>query len=249
MVVIKVYTRINWLNKSESLTTPLGKTNLNKMDKAIDTIDNEVVSIAATVDSLETKVEELEKNGSNSGNEKSYKFSDSDSIKMNVETVVPDGEAENTAAKILQITAAIKDGAITKEMLSEEVLALFSDETLKKKYKQALDEIYDALVSRGLIFPRENIEDYANQIHRLKMIDLDLQFSEDMANDNIANIHISTTDIDVDMNLTDNLTATAKEPAASGLSEDLSELTDISILKPVITVVDNMSDNIATTFE
>ena len=54
MAVIKVYTRINWLNKSESLTTPLGKTNLNKMDKAIDTIDNEVVSIAATVDSLET---------------------------------------------------------------------------------------------------------------------------------------------------------------------------------------------------
>ena len=35
MAVIKVYTRINWLNKSESLTTPLGKTNLNKMDKAI----------------------------------------------------------------------------------------------------------------------------------------------------------------------------------------------------------------------
>lgn len=54
MAVIKVYTRINWLNKSESLTTPLGKTNLNKMDKAIDTIDNEVVSISATMESLDT---------------------------------------------------------------------------------------------------------------------------------------------------------------------------------------------------
>lgn len=54
MAVIKVYNRINWLNKSESLTTPLGKTNLNKMDKAIDTIDNEVVSISATVESLVT---------------------------------------------------------------------------------------------------------------------------------------------------------------------------------------------------
>lgn len=54
MAVIKVYTRINWLNKSESLTTPLGKTNLNKMDKAIDTIDNEVVSISATAESLDT---------------------------------------------------------------------------------------------------------------------------------------------------------------------------------------------------
>lgn len=30
-----VYLRINWLNKSESLTTPLGKTNLNRMDSAI----------------------------------------------------------------------------------------------------------------------------------------------------------------------------------------------------------------------
>lgn len=54
MAVIKVYTRINWLNKSESLTTPLGKTNLNKMDKAIDAIDNEVVSISATAESLDT---------------------------------------------------------------------------------------------------------------------------------------------------------------------------------------------------
>lgn len=54
MAVVKVYTRINWLNKSESLTTPLGKINLNKMDKAIDTIDNEVVSISATAESLDT---------------------------------------------------------------------------------------------------------------------------------------------------------------------------------------------------
>ena len=54
MAVIKVYTRINWLNKSESLTTPLGKTNLNKMDKAIDTIDNEVVSISVATESLDT---------------------------------------------------------------------------------------------------------------------------------------------------------------------------------------------------
>lgn len=30
-----VYNRINWLNKSESLATPLGKTNLNRMDSAI----------------------------------------------------------------------------------------------------------------------------------------------------------------------------------------------------------------------
>lgn len=30
-----VYNRVNWMNKSEGLTTPLGKTNLNRMDSAI----------------------------------------------------------------------------------------------------------------------------------------------------------------------------------------------------------------------
>lgn len=54
MAVIKVYSRINWLNKSESLTTPLGKTNLNKMDKAINLIDDEVVSMSAKVDEIDT---------------------------------------------------------------------------------------------------------------------------------------------------------------------------------------------------
>lgn len=54
MAVIKVYTRINWLNKSESMTTPLGKTNLNKMDKAINLIDDEVVSMSAKIDEIDT---------------------------------------------------------------------------------------------------------------------------------------------------------------------------------------------------
>jgi hypothetical protein len=54
MAVIKVYSRINWLNKPESLTTPLGKTNLNKMDKAINLIDDEVVSMSAKIDEIDT---------------------------------------------------------------------------------------------------------------------------------------------------------------------------------------------------
>mgnify|MGYP002711180337 CR=1 FL=1 len=54
MAVIKVYSRINWLNKSESLTTPLGKTNLNKMDKAINLIDDEVISMSAKIDEIDT---------------------------------------------------------------------------------------------------------------------------------------------------------------------------------------------------
>lgn len=52
MVVKKCYSRINWLNKSVSMTTPLGATNLNKMDKAIEIIDNEVVEISAETTAL-----------------------------------------------------------------------------------------------------------------------------------------------------------------------------------------------------
>lgn len=37
-----VYNRINWVNKSEALTTPLGKTNLNRMDGAIKIITDNV---------------------------------------------------------------------------------------------------------------------------------------------------------------------------------------------------------------
>lgn len=39
------YTRINWYNKSDNLTTPLGKTNLNRMDSAIKTLDGRVVEV------------------------------------------------------------------------------------------------------------------------------------------------------------------------------------------------------------
>ena len=53
MIVEKCYSRINWLNKSVSLTTPLGATNLNKMDKAIETIDNEVVAISAETKAID----------------------------------------------------------------------------------------------------------------------------------------------------------------------------------------------------
>lgn len=40
------------MNKSESLNTPLGATNLNKMDKALKTVDSEVVSIATEIVSI-----------------------------------------------------------------------------------------------------------------------------------------------------------------------------------------------------
>ena len=36
----KIYTRINWKNRSEAMTTPLGKTLLNRMDYTLDELDS-----------------------------------------------------------------------------------------------------------------------------------------------------------------------------------------------------------------
>ena len=41
----KIYTRINWRNRSEALTTPLGKTLLNRMDYALDETDSRIVAL------------------------------------------------------------------------------------------------------------------------------------------------------------------------------------------------------------
>lgn len=48
------YSRIYWLNKSDSLTTPLGKTNLNHMDSAIKTLDDRTVELYTEVVRLDT---------------------------------------------------------------------------------------------------------------------------------------------------------------------------------------------------
>lgn len=44
----KVYTRIYWKNESESQTTPLGATNLNTIDYALDAVDDRVVALDTT---------------------------------------------------------------------------------------------------------------------------------------------------------------------------------------------------------
>lgn len=48
------YSRIYWLNKSDSLTTPLGKTNLNHMDSAIKTLDGRTVELYTEAVRLDT---------------------------------------------------------------------------------------------------------------------------------------------------------------------------------------------------
>lgn len=44
----KIYSLINWKNRSESMSTPLGATNMNKMDSAINTLDDRVVTLDTT---------------------------------------------------------------------------------------------------------------------------------------------------------------------------------------------------------
>ncbi len=169
MAVMKVYSRINWLNKSESLTTPLGKTNLNKMDKAIDTIDNEVVSISAITESLDTtKADKAQLNNmvtDISFNDKNGVISITkyDNTVLNIDTAMEkiavnfeynaqtqqliltleSGEKQyiDMSALITQyefkgtdtiafsvdsdgkVSASIKNGSITKAMLSSEVMS------------------------------------------------------------------------------------------------------------------------------
>lgn len=46
--MVEVYTRINWVNKKDGKTTPLGASNLNKMDAALSEIDQRTVELDAT---------------------------------------------------------------------------------------------------------------------------------------------------------------------------------------------------------
>ena len=45
MAYTKIYTRVNWKNESESKSTPLGATNLNRMDDSLDKIDNRIIEM------------------------------------------------------------------------------------------------------------------------------------------------------------------------------------------------------------
>lgn len=57
----KIYTRINWKNRSEAMTTALGATLLNRMDYAIDEMDSRVVELGSLIDDLDnSKAEESE---------------------------------------------------------------------------------------------------------------------------------------------------------------------------------------------
>lgn len=55
----KVYNRINWVNRSESATTPLDKINLNKMDYSLNEIDDRVVEQNKEIKNVVVDVEDV----------------------------------------------------------------------------------------------------------------------------------------------------------------------------------------------
>ena len=85
-------------------------------------------------------------------------------------------------------------------------------------YQQILSDIYDAIVSRGLIFPKENIDDYDDQIRRLKKVDLDIQLHEALAMTEI------TERVLLMERLKDSVQSSLQVPEKYGLSDALDEL-------------------------
>ena len=82
-------------------------------------------------------------------------------------------------------------------------------------YKQILSDIYDAIVSRGVVFPKENIEDYDDQIRKLKKVDLVIEFSEMLKN-------VSASEVVLVEKLTDRVGSQKFVPNYFSISDNLS---------------------------
>lgn len=48
----RAYNRINWVNESDGKVTPLGALNLNKMDSAIDILDQRIIELDSKTGNL-----------------------------------------------------------------------------------------------------------------------------------------------------------------------------------------------------
>jgi len=83
-------------------------------------------------------------------------------------------------------------------------------------YGRILSDIYEAIASRGLIFPKENIEDYDDQIRKLKMVDLVIEFSEVLRDVNVTN------SVGIIGALTDHVSNVLLVPGRTVLSESLA---------------------------
>ena len=95
-------------------------------------------------------------------------------------------------------------------------------------YKECLDNIYLACIGRGLQVDKNHPETFAENISKLRKIDLNFIFYEDM--NSIANIDLNNNDIiSIDFKLEDSMTANIYDPKVSNISDDISSLKDITI--------------------
>ena len=95
-------------------------------------------------------------------------------------------------------------------------------------YKECLDNIYLACIGRGLQVDKNHPETFAENISKLRKIDLNFIFSEDM--NSVANIDLNNNDIiSIDFKLEDSMTANIYDPKVSNISDDISSLKDITI--------------------
>lgn len=73
MAYEKLYKRINWLNRKESKTTPLGATNLNKIDEVVDKMDDRIVELDKNKVSKEDTIP-IEKGGTGAKTAKEARY-------------------------------------------------------------------------------------------------------------------------------------------------------------------------------
>ena len=66
MPAVKTYTKVNFQNYP-STSTPLNATNLNKMDKGIDDLDDEVVAVKNTIENMSFDADAISYNNTQSG--------------------------------------------------------------------------------------------------------------------------------------------------------------------------------------
>ena len=99
------------------------------------------------------------------------------------------------------------------------IARLFEElKNIKKNYQEVLDDIYDAIVSRGLVFPKENVKDYVAQIYKLKKVDLDIQLQAALAMTEITERVLPVE------RLKDSVQSSLQVPEKYGLSDALDEL-------------------------
>ena len=108
-------------------------------------------------------------------------------------------------------------------------------------YRQVLSDIYDAIASRGLMFPKDNIDDYADQIRKLKKVDLQIQLSEE----------IKQVLVDVDVKVIDKLTDKVEKnlltPSRYALSESLNSSNLLVAVQNSINITDALNVTVTHT--